>query len=398
MGEKILLFKAKLNLTLMPKKTWFFALALIIIACLALPFSSQALIVKSGDSVSVDEVVNGNFFGAGNVVTIDGTVNGDVFAAGNAISINGVINGDVFAAGSNIDISGAVNGNIRAAGSNINIRGFVERNVLVAGSNLSFSDGAIIGRHLTFAGANIIINAPVGGEIDGAGNKVVIDNEVGGNVNLEMGEDSVLILNSKTKVNGNLRYKSSAEADLKDGAVVAGEVNFVPWIGTSKENLEWKWIKGLFFTAKALSLLGAFIVGLILLYLAPKPMKKLYDGMKKKFWPHVGWGLVMLILTPIVFLLLLITVIGIPLAFILLALYCLAIYFAKVTAALVLGKWIAEKLKLKIHDVLSLLLGLILVFILMLIPIVGWMACFLIFLWSLGGWYQMKKEYLREMK
>jgi cytoskeletal protein CcmA (bactofilin family) len=373
---------------------------------ISVPLASQALVAKSGDTVMSNEVIEGNFFGAGNLVTIDGTVNGDVFVAGNNITITGMVNGDVFVAGSSIEISGTVNGNVRVAGSNINIRGLIERNILGAGSSLILGESASVGGHITFAGASFVDNSPVGGQIDFAGGSAILNNNVGGDVSVNLEDEGKLILMSEANLDGNLYYKSLKEAEVEEGAIISGITKYEPWKKgekiSKKNDFDKKeslaFFKVGFLVAKFFSLISLFIIGLILLKMAPKPIDRMYDTMKKKFWPSVGWGFAVLFLTPIVCLILLITIIGIPLSGIVFLAYILVLCFAKALVGLAVGKWIVEKFKWKMHAVWSLLIGLVVLMLINMIPVAGWVVCFVLFLWALGGVYQIKKEYLREMK
>lgn len=385
---------------LMNKKIIFSLVFVLALSLLALPFISHALVAKSGDTVTVNEVVDGNFFAAGNMVTIAGTVNGDVFAAGNNVSITGTVNGDVFVAGSSIDISGKVNGNIRAAGSNISIRGAVERNVMAAGANMFITPTASIGRHVTFTGATVSINAPIGGQLDGAVESMTIDSTVSGEVALDLGSDGKLVLGPNAYLGSSLEYTSKNEAIMDDKAVVIGDTIYNPVTkGAPVDKGDAKKFFALgFFVTKVISLISLFILGLVLILMAPKAMDKYNDIMAKKFWAKVGLGLVILIVTPIVAILLLVTIIGIPLGIITLLVYGIFLYVAKALAALALGKFITDYFKWKIHLLVSFALGLVLMSLIVLIPVIGWIFSFIIFLWAIGGWAKLKHHYLKEFK
>jgi len=382
----------------MTKKVLIPLVLVVFLAFVGFPLASGALVTKSGQSISVNETVDGNFFAAGNMVTIAGTVNGDVFAVGNNITISGTVNGDVFAAGSSIDISGNVNGNVRVVGSTISVRGTVERNLMAAGANLLISPTATIGRHLTFSGASLVLDAPVGGQIDAQAENISLNSSVGGDAAFELGGKGKLTLLSKASLEKDLFYRSLKEAEFKDGAQVFGETTYTPWVKAVKKAK----VAGIFATSfligKLINLVSLFILGLIMILLVPKPMKQFNEFAKKNFWACLGLGLVFLIITPVIAVILMFTIIGIPLAFITLAVYGIALYFTKALAALAFGKLITDWLKWKIHLWVSLLVGLVVLSLIMLVPIIGWLVGFVIFLWALGAWMKLKKEILKEFK
>ena len=78
--------------------------------------------------------------------------------------------------------------------------------------------------------------------------------------------------------------------------------------------------------------------------------------------------------------------------------YGVLVYVAKAIAGLAVGRLITGLFKWKAHNVVNLLIGLIVLAIVMLIPIVGWLACFVVLLWTLGGWAKVKGELIKEMK
>jgi hypothetical protein len=106
--------------------------------------------------------------------------------------------------------------------------------------------------------------------------------------------------------------------------------------------------------------------------------------LKKRPWASLGIGFLTLILTPIIFILLLITVLAIPLAVILLALYLIAIYLARLFIIFWAGTMIFERTGRKIHEVWALIVGLIVYYVITLIPIIGGLITFFVILFGLG--------------
>lgn len=383
----------------MSKKTYL-SILLLAVGLLMIPLAGQALVVKSGDNVNVNEVIDGNFFAAGSIIAIDGTVNGDVFVAGNTIIVSGIVNGDVFAVGSNIDVSGIVTGNVRFIGSSLNVRGQVERNVMAAGSSLMISNGASVGRHLSFSGASLVINGPVGGQLDAAGASVSLNSKVAGNVMLELGSEGTVDLGDMAELQQNLTYRAAMgeQLTMSAGASVAGDTIFNEWQQPVEKFESQTVFKKVFAWGKIINFLSLFILGLILIYLMPQPLDKVYSQMKKKFWPSLGRGLVVLIVTPVLAIILLFTVIGIPLALIMLAIYGIALYLTKAVVALAVGRLLSDSFKWQLHPAWCLLIGLIIISALGWIPVIGWLLCFVLMLWALGAFYKTKTSYLKELR
>ena len=117
------------------------------------------------------------------------------------------------------------------------------------------------------------------------------------------------------------------------------------------------------------------------------------------WWPSLGRGIVWLILTPIVCLILMITIIGLPLGIIGLVMYFVVLYMVKVVASYAVGyqvlKWLGAQ---RAKDGWVLLLGLVVFMILVAIPFIGWIIKCLLIIWALGALVEFKKEELKKYR
>src|SRR5574341_473619 len=96
--------------------------------------------------------------------------------------------------------------------------------------------------------------------------------------------------------------------------------------------------------------------------------------------------------SPISFIIIFSTVVGIPLALILLASYLITIYLARIYVVFWTGVTIFERLGKKVHEGWALVVGLIIYFMLTLIPIIGGIITFFVLLFGLGAAILTKKE------
>lgn len=112
----------------------------------------------------------------------------------------------------------------------------------------------------------------------------------------------------------------------------------------------------------------------------------------------MGLGLLFLIVAPITTFILLITIIGIPLAMALLFTYFFFIYLAKIFISLVLGEKLLGYFNKEYNPYLVLLIGLFLYLILTSIPVVGWLITFVSVLIGMGAILLGKKDYYEEVK
>jgi len=363
---------------------------------LILPTTVLAFEVKADDSVYVgkDQTVEGNLFAAGTNITVDGTVTGDIICAGQTININGTVEGDVICAGQSISIDGTVNGSARIAGNSMIINGSVARNVMAFGATVNLGTEGTVGWDMLIGAASGEIRGKVGRDLHGGAANVIIAGEIGNNVKLETEnqdkEKSGLTITDGAVIGGSVSYKDKNEAAIAEGATIAGEVTHnLPKIKKSKENFTRFWAWG-----KLYSIFSALVIGLVLISLWGKQIKELTDKMLDKAGASIGWGAVVMLLTPIIFILLLITVIGIPLAFLLIGVWLITLFISKVLVGILVGRSLLEKFwkKRKESLIWAMIIGVAIVKIICSIPVIGWLFCLVAIWWGMGGiWLYFKK-------
>jgi len=353
--------------------------------------------------IGPEEIIEGNFIKAGNTIEVAGAVNGDVIVAGNIVTIAGPVAGDVIAAGNIVRVTGPVSGSIRVAGSTVQIDSEVENNVWAVGSSVTLSPDANVGWDVYSAGATIEVKSPVGGNAWLTGASVVLGNTVGKDVKAAIDTDGKIVLYPEAKVEGDLVYKAGSEEqlELKEGAEVVGEISKKAIV--IPDQADWEKAFGataIFF--RIISFFSLLVIGLVLVTLMPKIILQTKDEMVKRPAQSLGWGFVYLVVVPVIVVLLMITVIGIPLALIIVPFYIIALYLSKVLVGLVIGLLILDNLtrdkKYKGSLVWPLALGLLVLLIIISIPYVGWLIKLLLVLWALGAAITVKREVLKEFR
>lgn len=367
----------------------------------ALP--AVALAAKD-DSIFIgpDEIIDGNFIKFANVIDIQAPVNGDVIVVASSLTISGPVAGDVIAVANIIRISGEVSGSIRVAGGSIEIDSQVSQNVWAVGSTVAINPEAKVSWDVYAAGANVDIEAPVGGNIWAAGAAVVINNEVGKNVAVSIDKDGQLIFNPQAKVKGDVTYKAKSEDQLiiREGAEISGQISKKAIALPSDFDLKRFFnIGSIFFTI--ITLFSLLVIGLIFVSLVPKVILDIKTEMIKRPAASIGRGLVYFIVTPVITILLMITVIGIPLALIIISLYLISLFVSKVIAAFVIGLVLVDKIskdKYKGSLVWPLVIGLLVYIIITRLPLVGWLITLTLMLWVLGALIKIKKDIWQEYR
>ena len=339
-------------------------------------------------TLSSDEVIDEDYFAAGDTVEIFGTVNGDVYVGGGEVLVDGIINGDLLVGGGNITISGEVSQDIRAGGGQITINGMVGGNVTVVGGNIIITDSADIKGSLVAGAGNVSLTGSVGKNVKAGVGNFSLSGPVAGNV--EIGAETIR-LSSNAQVGGDFTYWSQTDASVDKNATVGSITKKAPPEGfqtpEEAEKIKTEFLQGALGARAGIKLIGFLsflVVGLLLSRLFPNCSIKTADILNSKPGPSLLLGLTALIVTPIAFLFLLVTIVGIPLAFLTLSVYFIFLYVAKYFVMVWVGtKVLKEKVDKPPYK--TFVIGLAIYTLVTLIPFVGGLTQLLALLFGLGA-------------
>jgi cytoskeletal protein CcmA (bactofilin family) len=318
--------------------------------------------------LSANEIHEGWYFASADEVIIEGTVNGDAYIAGGVIHVEGAINGDLIAAGGQVVITGSVSDNVRVAGGSIECLGTVGKNFTAAGGHIVAGKSSAIGGGLLVAGGSLSVAGKVGHEAMVCTGDMSISGSISGNTTFAGGTVSI---HPGAKIGGNLK---AIVEDKKFAEVADGTVHGTVEITTREKEPSvsvlglqpWRfWLKTLWFG----SLLATLIV---LVFAFPKQLKEIGSTILQKPGISIAWGALGIVGTFVAILLLLITIIGIPLALFTLAVFLWVIYLSQLSLGVVLAHrlfHLEEKTGWQLLGEIA--VGLLVVQVLTLIPYIG---------------------------
>ncbi len=335
--------------------------------------------------VASDEVIKkGLYITGGDVVEISGVVEGDVYTGGSQVSVDGVIEGDLIAGGGTINISGTVVGDVRIAGGQVNISGEVGNLTMFAGY-AEITDSAKVNGYILSGAGNLTIAAPVDGDVRvGAGN-LVISNKVDGDVDASV---ETLRLTSEAEIAGNLSYVSDLEAVIDQKATVSGKIKRTPIPQPIKDKDLAPLKKGLGKAGSSIRMIGflmALAFGLFMLRFFPNYVNSVAATLKNELWQSLLAGFLTLFIAPLVMFVLVFTVVGIPFSLFGFFLYVVYIYLAKIFVAICIGDFLYERIGREKTKYLPFVLGLIVFYVLSIIPYIGGLTGFAVLLFGLGA-------------
>jgi cytoskeletal protein CcmA (bactofilin family) len=374
------------------KKTSLLLGALLLVALLV-PSAVLAFNVKTADSVYIkeDEVVEGNMYIASNNITIEGVVNGDLIALGQNINVKGKIMGDIISVSQNLNVEGEIGGNIRSITNTASlINTTVKRNVNLIGANILINENSNINWDALILAGVAEMRGTVQGSLHGMVDKLLISGDVNKDVSFTINQnnnyyqDEPIKITDDSNIKGDFNYSYNKNLNI-DESLVAGAINF------NKKDIENNWQKNIW--NFIIAVFSALVVGLVFISISKKEMAIIQEKVNSRYKKSLLIGLGILFLTPIISVILMLTIIGIPLGFIMLIFWFILLYFAQIMVGLGLGKQIREKLfKTKKKNIMAdLVIGITILYLLFSIPIFGKIIMFLSTLLGLGVIWRYKK-------
>lgn len=297
---------------------------LVLMAMFLLCPAGVALQTFSGDAVSIDQPVADDVIAGGNVVNINAPVDSAIVAGG-TVSINAPVKGDVIAAGGQVYVNSDVGGKVVVAGGNVNLGGSVGTNLVAAGGQINILPGKTINRDALIGG----------GQVVNAG-----------------------------RINGTLIV--SASQFNNTGTATA--VKFHKVEDSSPKDRNSEMAGGIF---SLLVLLGYLIMGLLLVKYLPGIFRVVDGEIRTSTLLKTLLGFVMIISAIIAILMVAVTVVGLPIAMVSFLLFMAALMMSNTFVSYSLGRWINERAKIRQGDLISFIIGFVVVNLLIHLPLLG---------------------------
>jgi cytoskeletal protein CcmA (bactofilin family) len=272
-------------------------------------------------------------FVAGCPISVERPVAGDLIAAGCDVDVLAEVAGDLVVMGGNLRLAAPVKQNLYAAGGKISIESDVQRNVRVGGGRVEIAPTAKIGGNVTIGGGEVEIDGAIGGYLEVGGGSVRINGPVAGDVEVGAGE---VELGPNARIEGKLSYESGDEIERDPAAQVHGGVERI-----EREERWPAWQHASHDHGAGHGWLWSFCLLVIAAILAAA-LPYFYLGVAQTArtrWPlSLLLGFIVVVSVPVVAVLAIVTLIGIPLALALIALYFVLLLAGYVSAGIALGE------------------------------------------------------------
>ncbi|MBN1595125.1 hypothetical protein JW933_04280, partial [candidate division FCPU426 bacterium] len=329
---------------------------------------------------------------AGQRVTFLGTAQQDLCAAASSrASISGKVFQDLNLAAVDAEINAQIGDDLRVVASELVIASSVGGSALIYGSNVFIKAQSTFEHDVWIMGEEIHMAGMVNGNLRVTASKLFLDGTVVNNVKLEA---KSIVLGKNARLLSRLDYISGEEMQVNPGAILQTKPQWKTHKPDGQIPGESKWKKFLSvgkLLVRITLYLGFLALGSLFILLLPAPSRRLAQVMRYRFWPSLGWGALTLLGLLIIMLVLLVSVLGIPLAVILGILAVVAASAAFISAGYMLGILIIKpQNNAKGKSLGAFGLGFTLLALLTLIPILGPVISILILFTGFGALWLAK--------
>jgi len=315
-------------------------LRLFLVACVAaVPLSLRAQADSPPRSGAMVENAQGDDrFVAGSSVRVDQPIAGDLIAAGGNVNVDTDVKGDAVVAGGTVRISGTIADSLYLAGGQLTLDGAIGRNARIGGGHVEIGPKATVAGGVSVGGGDVSIDGKVKGYVQAAGGTVRINGIVGGDV---IASGGTVELGPDARIAGKVRYASRDALQRDPAAQVAGGVEQMPFKGRAAAHSE----PGVHKAGTIIWTLGLMLLAALLVGLLPAITTRVSTTLSARPGMSLLIGFAALVCVPVAAVLLLITVIGIPLALLTLALYSALLIVGYTMTGIGVGDWTLRRFR-----------------------------------------------------
>jgi cytoskeletal protein CcmA (bactofilin family) len=282
-------------------------------------------VVRKGPAVASDLYA----FGGG--VDVQADVEGDLVAGGGRVVNAKRVQGNLIVVAGSVEIGGVVMRNVRAAGGAVTISGRVARNVNAGGGTVVVSPEAVIEGRARLVGGEVRMAGTVAKMLYAAGAVVVVGGEVEGDVELVAQEIEVL---PTARINGHLTYWSPRDARISPRAKIQGTITHnLPELPRTLARTG----TALVTVSRLLFMAGLMVTGIALFLIFPGFTRLASQTVGSDPLKSLGLGALLCVTVPVLAILTMFTILGIPLGLILFLVYVASLLVGFLVTVFFLG-------------------------------------------------------------
>ncbi len=307
---------------------------------------------------------------------------GNAFEAGGSVTLGEAVPGNAFLSGGDVEVTGSVGRNLFAAGGEVTLAAQVDGSARMAGGTLRVAPEARVVGNATLAGGSITVDGPIDGDLRAFGERLTVNGQVNGDVQFAGDE---LRLGPGARIGGSVVYTGDSRLTIDPAARVAGAIKRIT------DERDWRRLThGATIVGGITVSLGMVLLGALLVLALPRFSREAAASIRRLPWQSLGLGCAMLIGVPLLLVMLVVTLIGIPLAVMLAFAYGALLVLGWLVAALFIGDTVLERIDSKKLDspwwrALFLLLAIVAIAFFRQVPVAGPLVWGVLFLAGIGA-------------
>ncbi|MCR2032207.1 hypothetical protein [Anaerofustis stercorihominis] len=277
------------------------------------------------------------FMGTYTNILNEGKINGSVITASTSINNSGNINGSVISIAPNFTNSGVINKSVIGFYNNMYLNdSHIKKDLICYGNKVITNEKTVVNGDVNLYVDDVLLKGKVDGDVLVVGKSVTINGVINGNVKVGCNE---LVLGRDTRINGSLTYESPNPIVKTDQSKVKGSIKNedLGFKIPSVANEEGSALAGFISYYGILNKISILLIAVLLFKLFPMSALKVELFTRRNVFKCLSVGaMTMLFIIPVIFILL-ITIVGMPVALHIASLYFDLTYIATIPTALVLG-------------------------------------------------------------
>ncbi len=322
----------------------------------------------------------------GGQIDVEGPID-EVNVIGGSITIDGPVKENVNAVGGNILLTGSVGGEARLVAGRVRVSATIGKELSVAGGSVTIEPETRVEDDLDIAAGDIELRGVVKGEASLAAGEVTINARIEGDT--EIRGEEVDIARS-AYFGGDLTIYAPDEPDIPEGVTIEGTYSYKEEraLGFRAMPIMLDFDGGRSPALAGITVAWALLVGLVLIFGLPNLTNRVATMLQERPGSSLLYGFGFLILVPIVGVLLIMTIIGIPIGLMVFLAYPFLLVFGYVFAGLAISRAAFSRQNeqaTKGQMALGLVLVLIGIAILSILPIIGGLISLLLLIAGTGA-------------
>lgn len=282
---------------------------------LGIAAAAMAADVRAGEDVNVTGAFADMLFAAGDQVKLTVNATDDAFAAGDDVTAQGSTFDHAYLTGGDVTFQDSTAHDLFAAGGDVQLlSGQIVDDFVAAGGDIKLAREARIGGDAVIAGGDLQVRTPIGGQARLAGGTIELNSDVAGDVYLDGGD---ITIGPDAHIHGSLTHRGrsvtiSPQAQIDGQTTVLeprSEPNFAP-------------LRHFLGVASITILFGTLLLAVVVALAFPRLMNGSSELVQNHPLRMLLFGFVIAIFAPVLIILLMVTVLGLPLGLLLGALFC----------------------------------------------------------------------------